>query len=204
MYSDTDFALEGFHSFLERGVWQRVENLVAGLGHVVSVVKVLVSADSSGDVHVLFHHSDAIGMDGTEIGVLEHTCEIGFSRFLESNQSLRLETEVRIDTRAYGPYQSVEWGTWQNHGCLLLVPSDFSEGNSSWSPSLLPFFDASGSGSGLLVTGGLCDFGADLGGRHLGLGLDGSFSFAGSGSFYLGSNILLFWHQNWFFVRVSF
>ena len=85
MYSNTNFVLEGFHSILERGVGQRVENLVTSLGDVVSVVKVLVSADSSGDVHVLFHESDAIGMNGAEIGVLEHTCEIGFSRFLESN-----------------------------------------------------------------------------------------------------------------------
>ena len=205
MYSDTDFVLEGFHSFLERGVWQRVENLVTSLGHVISVVKVLVSADSSGNVHVLFHHSDAIGMNGTEIGVLEHTCEIGFSRFLESNKSLRLETEVRVDSGADGSYQSVEWGTWQKRSGLLLVPSDLSEGDSTCSSShLSPFFDTSSSRSSLLVTGWFGDLGADLGGRHLGLGLDGSFSFAGSGSFYLGCDVLLFWHQNWFFVRVSF
>ena len=181
---------------MQRGVGQRVENLVTSLGHVITVVKVLVSADSSGDVHVLFHHSDAIGMDGTEIGVLEHTCEIGFSRFLKSNQSLRLEADVRVDTRADGSNQSVEWGTWQKHGRLLLVPSDFSEGDSAWSPSAHLFLDSTSGWSGLLVGGS--GFGAELGGRHLGLGLDGGLSFAGSGSLYLGSDVLLLWHENWF------
>ena len=41
------------------------------------------SSDSLGELHVLWHDGDSLGVDGAEVGVFEKSDHVGFSGFLE-------------------------------------------------------------------------------------------------------------------------
>ena len=43
-----------------------------------------LSADSSGQLNVLWHYGNSPGMDGTQVGILEQTDKIGLHCFLET------------------------------------------------------------------------------------------------------------------------
>ena len=45
---------------------------------------VSLSTDSSGELHVLGHDGDSLGVDGAEVGVFEKADEIGFGSMLQS------------------------------------------------------------------------------------------------------------------------
>ena len=60
------------------------------LGPVLSVVSDLstLTTDTAGKLDVLWHDGDTLGVDSAQVGVLENTNEVGFSRFLQGDQSL--------------------------------------------------------------------------------------------------------------------
>ena len=47
-----------------------------------------LTADSAGELHVLGHDGDTLGMDGAEVGVLEDTDDEGLGGFLEGVDGL--------------------------------------------------------------------------------------------------------------------
>ena len=69
-------------------VGQLVEDLFAGLGLVVSVVKEALTADSSGEVHVLLHDCDSLGMDGAQVSVFVDTNHVRLQGLLQGKESL--------------------------------------------------------------------------------------------------------------------
>lgn len=73
---------EHLETLLGVGVGELVEVLIARFGHGVSEVHHLVSSDSAGQFHVLLENCYSIGMDGTEVGVLEDSREVGFGSLL--------------------------------------------------------------------------------------------------------------------------
>jgi len=64
------------------------------------VVEVSLTTNSSGQLEVFFHDGDSFGVDGTLLGVLEQSYEIGLGGFLYSKESLGLESEFVVDTFA--------------------------------------------------------------------------------------------------------
>ena len=46
-----------------------------------------LSADSAGQLNVLRHDGDSLGMDGTQVGVLKETNEVSLASFLKSHDS---------------------------------------------------------------------------------------------------------------------
>ena len=42
-----------------------------------------LTSDSSGELHVLWHDGNSLGVDGTEVGVLEESNHVGLSSLLE-------------------------------------------------------------------------------------------------------------------------
>ena len=71
MVHSSNLLSKHLHLFNFIGVGQGKENLLTGLGLHIGVVKVAVTSDTSGEIHVLFLNSDALGMDSTQVGVLE-------------------------------------------------------------------------------------------------------------------------------------
>ena len=129
-----------------------------------------LSSDSSGQLHVLWHDGDSLGVDGAEVGVFEKSNHVGLSSLLESEDSRRLESEVVLEVVGDFSNESLEWKFSNEELSRLLELSDVSEGNSSWSESVWSL-DSSWLGWGFSLVGG-------FGGGHVLSWLLGSSSFS--------------------------
>ena len=56
-----------------------------------------LSSDPPGQLDVLGHDGDPLGVDGTEVGVLEESHEVGLTSLLESHHGGALEAEVGLE-----------------------------------------------------------------------------------------------------------
>ena len=112
-----------------------------------------LSTDSAGELHVLWHDGDSLGVDGTKVGVLEKTNHVGLRSLLEGKDGGGLETEFASVLGGDFTDESLEWEFSDEKLGALLESSDFSESDSSWSESV-----------GLLdTTGGWVLFGSLVG-----------------------------------------
>ena len=107
-----------------------------------------LSTDSAGELHVLWHDSDSLGVDGAEVGVLEEANHVSLGGLLESKNGRGLESEVALLVSGDLTDESLEWELSDEELSTLLELSDLTEGNSSWSESV-GLLDAT-SGGGLL------------------------------------------------------
>ena len=114
---------------------------------------------------VLGHDRDTLGVDGTQVGVLEQSDEVGLASLLEGHDRGTLESQVSLEVLSDLTDQSLEGKLPQQELGRFLVSTDFSEGYCS-RPVSVRFLHTSGGGSTL--TGG---FGCQL--------LSGSFSSSG-------------------------
>lgn len=111
-----------------------------------------LTTDAASQLDVLWHDSDTLGVDGTQVGVLEQSNEVCFAGLLESHHGGALESEVGFEVLSDLTDQSLEGKFPQQELGRLLVSTDFLEGHCSW-PVSVGFLDSSG-GRGAL-TGGL-------------------------------------------------
>ena len=56
-----------------------------------------LSSDPPGQLDVLGHDGDPLGVDGTQVGVLEEPHEVGLTGLLESHHGGALEAEVGLE-----------------------------------------------------------------------------------------------------------
>ena len=75
-------------------------------------------------------------MDGAEVGVLEEADHVSLSGLLESEDGGRLESKVGLEVRGDLSNESLEWELSNEELGGLLVLSDHSEGDGSWSESV--------------------------------------------------------------------
>ena len=68
-----------------------------------------LSPDPPGQLNVLGHDGDPLGVDGTEVGVLEQSHEVGLAGFLQGHHSRTLEPEVGLEILSYLSHQALEW-----------------------------------------------------------------------------------------------
>jgi len=90
------------------------------------------TSDSSGKLNVLWHDSDSLGVDSTEIGIFEQRDKVSFSCFLESQDSIGLESEVTLVVLSNFSDKSLERKLSDQEFSRLLVLSDFSESDCTW------------------------------------------------------------------------
>jgi histone H3 len=107
-----------------------------------------LTTDSAGELDVLWHDGDSLGVDGAEVGVFEETDQVGLGGFLEGEDSGALESEVVLVLSGNFTNESLEWELADEELGTLLESSDFTEGNGTWSESM-GFLDTTG-GGGLL------------------------------------------------------
>lgn len=106
------------------------------------------TADSSGELHILWHDGDTLGVDGAQVGVLEQADHVSFSSFLEGQDSAALESQIALVFLSDVSDESLEWELSDQQLSGLLVSSDFTESNGAWSESV-GLLDASDSWGGL-------------------------------------------------------
>ena len=82
---------------------------------------------------VFWHDGDPLGVDSAQVGVLKKTNQVGFGSFLESHDGGALESEIGFEVLSDFSDQSLEWKLSDEKFGGLLVSSDLSESNGTWS-----------------------------------------------------------------------
>merc|ERR1719464_1459952 len=107
-----------------------------------------LAADATGELDVLGHDGDTLGVDGAQVGVLEQPDQVGLAGLLESSNSGRLEPEIGFEILSDFPHQTLEGELPDEQLGGLLVSSDLPESHSS-GPVSVRLLHSSGGGSGL-------------------------------------------------------
>ena len=108
------------------------------------VKSVALTTDAAGELHILGHDGDTLGVDGAEVGVLEETDHVGLSSLLESEDGGGLETEVVLVLRSDLTDKSLEGELADEELGALLEAADLAEGDGAWSEAV-GLLDATGS-----------------------------------------------------------
>lgn len=108
---------------------------------------------------------DTLGVDGTQVGILEEGDKVGLNGLLESANGRGLEAEVGLEVLGNLTDETLERELADQKLSRLLVPTDLTESDSSWLISV-GLLDTSGRRGGLsgslgskLLTRGLASSG---------------------------------------------
>ena len=119
------------------------------------------TTDTSGQLDVLGHDGDTLGVDGAQVGVLEETYQVSLGGFLKGHDSRGLEAEISLEVLGDFTDQALEGQLPDEELSALLVTTDLTEGDGS-GPVTMGFLDTSCSRGGLA---------SSLGGELLAWGL---------------------------------
>ena len=72
-----------------------------------------LSADAPGQLDVLGHDGDTLGVDGGKVGVLKETNQVGLSSLLQGQDGRGLEAEVGLEVLGNLPHQALEGELWR-------------------------------------------------------------------------------------------
>ena len=84
-------------------------------------------SDSAGQLDVLWHDGDTLGVDSAQVGVLEQADEVSFAGLLESHHGRALEAQVGLEVLGDFTNQTLEWQFPDQQLGALLVTPDFSQ-----------------------------------------------------------------------------
>ena len=119
------------------------------------------ATDTAGQLDVLGHDGDTLGVDGAQVGVLKEPDEVGLAGFLEGHDGGALETQVSLEVLGDLTDQALEGQLADEELGGLLVSPDFTESHCS-GPVSVGLLDSAGGGSrlasslgGQLLPGGL-------------------------------------------------
>ncbi|CAH3169055.1 unnamed protein product, partial [Porites lobata] len=101
-----------------------------------------LSADSAGQLNVLWHDGDALGMDGAQVGVFKETNQVSFASFLKSHHSRALKTQVGLKILSDFSHKTLEGQLADEQLGRFLVPTDFTKSDST-RPVTMRFLDSS-------------------------------------------------------------
>ena len=121
---------------LKRAGWERGSKCLSTL-----------SSDSPGELDVLGHDGDPLGVDGAQVGILEESDEVSLAGLLESHDGRALEPQVSLEVLGDLPDQTLEGELADEKLSGLLVPPDLSESDCS-GPVSVGLLDSAGSGGG--------------------------------------------------------
>ena len=109
---------------LKKAVWFRW----AGRAEVWACLSTLAT-DPPGQLDVLGHDGDPLGMDGAQVGVLEEADKVGLTGLLEGHDGGALEPQVGLEVLGNLPHQALEGQLADEELGGLLVPPDLTEGH---------------------------------------------------------------------------
>ena len=85
------------------------------------------TTDTPGQLDVLGHDGDTLGMDGAQVGIFKKTNQVSFRSFLESHDSAALETQVSLEVLSDLTDQPLEGQFADQKLSGLLVTTDLTE-----------------------------------------------------------------------------
>ena len=86
-----------------------------------------LSADTAGELDVLGHDGDTLGVDGAQVGVFEESYEVGLGSFLEGHDGRGLEAEISLEVLGDFTDQALERQLADEELSALLVTTDLTE-----------------------------------------------------------------------------
>ncbi len=107
-----------------------------------------LAADTPGQLDVLGHDGDTLGVDGAQVGVLEETDEVGLAGLLEGHDGGGLEPQVGLEVLGDLPDQALEGKLADEELGGLLVAPDLTESDGT-GPVPVGLLDATGGGGAL-------------------------------------------------------
>ena len=95
--------------------------------HYTQLTEMLNGGRLPSKLNVLGHDGDALGVNGTQVGILKQANEVSFRCLLEGKYSRALETKVRLEILSNLSYQTLEWRLANQKVSRLLVFPDLSK-----------------------------------------------------------------------------
>ena len=95
-----------------------------------------LSTDSPGQLDVLGHDGDPLGVDGAEVGVFEEPNQVSLAGLLQSHHRAGLESQVGLEILSNLPDQPLEGQLADQQLGGLLVSPDLPEGYGAWPVSV--------------------------------------------------------------------
>jgi hypothetical protein len=118
-------------------------------------------ADTTGQLDILGHDGDSLGVDGAQVGILKEPHQISLGCLLQGQHRGSLESQVALEVLGDLTDQTLEGQLADEEVGGLLVPTDLPEGDGTWAVTV-----------GLLHTsGGRRGLTSGLGGQLLTRGL---------------------------------
>jgi histone H3 len=139
-----------------------------------------LATDAAGKLDVLGHDGDTLGVDGSEVGVLEEADEVSLGGLLEGKNGGALEAEIGLEVLGNLTNKALERQLADEELSGLLVAADLTESDGARSVSVGLLDTTSGGGAlagglgGELLAGGLATgrlAGGLLGTSHFGIEL---------------------------------
>jgi len=100
------------------------------------------TTDAASQLNILGHDGYSLGVDGTEVGVLEETDEVSLGCFLQGHDSRGLESEVSLEVLGDLTNETLEGELPDEELCALLVTTDFTKSDGT-GPVTMGFLDTS-------------------------------------------------------------
>ena len=107
-----------------------------------------LSADSAGQLNVLGHDGDALGVDGAQVGVFKETNKVSLASFLKSHHSGALETQIGLEILSDFSHKTLEGQLADQQLGGFLVTTDLTKSDCTRSVTMR-FLDSTGGRSAL-------------------------------------------------------
>ena len=112
-----------------------------------------LATDAAGQLDVLGHDGDALGMDGAQVGVLKEGDQVGIRGLLQGSDSRGLEAQVRLEVLGNLAHQALEGQLADQQLGALLVAANLAQGDRARAVAVGLLDAASG---GCALARGLC------------------------------------------------
>ena len=112
-----------------------------------------LATDAAGELDVLGHDGDALGVDGAQVGVLEEADEVSLRGLLQGGDGGGLEAEVRLEVLGDLADEALEGELADEQLGGLLVAADLAESDRTGAVAV-GLLDAAGGGGRLAGTDG--------------------------------------------------
>jgi hypothetical protein len=90
-----------------------------------------LTSDTTGQLDILGHDSDTLGVNGTQVGIFKESNEVGFGRLLKGQHGRSLETQIGFEILSNLTNQTLEGQLANQKIRRLLVPTNLTKSNSS-------------------------------------------------------------------------
>ena len=91
--------------------------------------QLLFAANATGQLHVLGHDGDALGVDRAEVSILKERNEVRLRGLLQRQDGARLEAQVRLEVLRDLADQALERQLADEQLRRLLIPTDLAKGD---------------------------------------------------------------------------